>query len=154
MKTYIKGRTVMKTILVCLDFTDITDSVIEEACSFASKTGAALHLVYVSPYRGEHADHVASAEAQTASIALKMTKENQKMESCEARCREQGVSVDGSILSGNVSDAIVKKAKDLEINYIIIGSRTTNAATHVIKGSIGADLLKKLKKPLLLVPHK
>ncbi len=144
----------MKTILVCLDFTDISDSVMEEACSFASKTGAALHLVYVSPYRGEKATHVASAEGQTASISMKMTKENQKMEHFESQCREKGIAVDGSILSGNVSDAITNKAKELEINYIIIGSRTTNAATHVIKGSVGADLLKKLKKPVLLVPHK
>lgn len=143
----------MKTILVCLDFTDISDSVMTEAKTFAQKTGASLHLVYVSPYRGEHASHVASADAQTASISIKMTKENSKMESYIKNCREAGIQTDGDILSGNVSDAITEKAKELDINYVIIGSRTTNAATHVIKGSVGADLLKKLKKPLLLVPH-
>lgn len=143
----------MKTILVCLDFTDISDSVMAEAKSFAQKTGASLHLTYVSPYRGEHSDHVATSDAQTASISIKMTKENSKMESYIRSCKDAGIHADGDILSGNVSDAIVAKAKELEINYIIIGSRTTNAATHVIKGSVGADLLKRLKKPLLLVPH-
>lgn len=143
----------MIVILVCLDFTDISDSVMAEAMSFADKTGAALHLVYVSPYRGEHSSHVASAEAQTASISIKMTKENTRMESYIKACKEAGVQAEGDILSGNVSDAITEKAKALEINYVIIGSRTTNAATHVIKGSVGADLLKKLQKPLLLVPH-
>lgn len=143
----------MKTILVCLDFTEISDSVMAEATSFAEKTGASLHLVYVSPYRGEHASHVASAEAQTASISIKMTKENTRMEFYLKSCRDAGIQAEGDILNGNVSDAITEKAKELEINYVIIGSRTTNAATHVIKGSVGADLLKKLQKPLILVPH-
>lgn len=143
----------MKTILVCLDFTDISDSVLNEAKSFARKTGASLHLVYVSPYRGELSSHVASAEAQTNSLSIKMTKENSKMKSYIKCCLEENIQTSGDILSGNVSDAITSKAKELEINYVIIGSRTTNAATHVIKGSVGADLLKKLQKPLLLVPH-
>lgn len=143
----------MKTILVCLDFTDISDSVMTEAKSFADKTGAALHLVYVSPYRGEQASHVTSAAAQNTSISIKMTKENSRMDSYIKSCKEAGIKTKGDILSGNVSDAITEKAQELEINYVIIGSRTTNAATHIIKGSVGADLLKKLQKPLLLVPH-
>ncbi|MDC7233168.1 MAG: universal stress protein [Spirochaetales bacterium] len=140
----------MKRILVCLDFTEISSSVVEEACSFAVKTGAALKLIYVSPYRGKASSHVVAN--QKDDISLKMIKENKKMEKFEHICKDKGAEVDTSILSGGVSEAICKSAREFDPNFVIIGSHTTNAATHMIKGSVGADLLKKLKIPVLLVP--
>lgn len=140
----------MKKILVCLDFSEISNSVVDEACSFAEKTGAALKLVYVSPYRDHKNTHVVDNQAKETS--LKMIKENQKMKNFENICKERGVEVKSSILSGGIVDAICEKAKEYDPNFLIIGSETTNAAVHMIKGSVGAGLLKKLKLPLLLVP--
>jgi len=140
----------MKKILVCLDFSEISNRVVEEACSFATKTGAALNLVYVSPHRDQNNTHVVENLAKERS--LQMIKENQKMQKFENLCREQEVEVESSILSGGVVDAICGEAGEVDPDFIIIGSETTNAAVHMIKGSVGAGLLKKLKLPLLLVP--
>jgi len=141
----------MNKILVCLDFTDITEAVIEEAIRFAKATEADIELAYVSQVHTEKVTHVVSSENQKR-LSLILTKENKRMESYESDIRKAGVQCDSSILQGNVSDVLAEKAKTIGADYIIIGSRTTNAATHIIKGSVGADLLKKLKKPLLLVP--
>jgi len=140
----------MKKILVCLDLSDISSSVVDEACNFAKKTGAALFLVYVSPYRGHKNTHV--MENQAKETSLKMIKENREMEKYEGICKKRGAEVDSAILEGNVIDAISAKAKEYGPDFIIIGSETTNAAVHVIKGSVGAGLLRKLNLPLLLVP--
>jgi nucleotide-binding universal stress UspA family protein len=142
----------MKKILVCLDFSEISKSVVDEACNFAEKTGAALNLVYVSPYRIEMNTHVVENQAQDTS--MKMIKENREMERFESICRERGVEVDSDILKGNVIEALCAKAKEYEPDFIAIGSETTNAAVHMIKGSVGAGLLKNLKLPLLLIPCK
>lgn len=140
----------MKKILVCLDFSEISNCVIDEACRFAEKTGAALHLVYTSPYRDHKNSHV--VDNQVKETSLKMITENQKMEKYKSICRGRGAVVESSILSGGVVDSICEKAKEYDPNIIIIGSETTNAAVHMIKGSVGAGLLKKLKLPVLLVP--
>lgn len=140
----------MSKILVCLDFSEISNPVVEEACNFARKTGSELNLVYVSPHRGVSNTHVVENMAQETSI--KMIKENQKMEKFESICKEQSVEVESFILSGGVVDAICEKAQEVDPDFVIIGSETSNAAVHMIKGSVGAGLLKKLKLPLLLVP--
>lgn len=140
----------MKKILVCLDLSEISNSVVEGACRFATEIGASIHLVYVSPHRGQMNTHVVENLAKETSII--MIKENQKMEKFESLCKEKGIESDSSILSGNVIDAICDEAKEIDPDFIIIGSETTNAAVHMIKGSVGAGLLKKLKLPLLLIP--
>ncbi len=140
----------MEKILVCLDFSEISNNVVEEACSFAARTGAVLNLVSVSPHRDKNNTHVVENLAKERS--MQMIKENQKMQKFESICKERGVEVKSSILSGGVVDAICDEAGEFDPDFIIIGSETANAAVHVIKGSVGAGLLNKLKLPLLLVP--
>lgn len=143
----------MKKIMVCLDFTDITDRILDEACNFAKAMDASLHLVYVSATKTEKVTHVVSSENQQKISVIKM-KENSKLESLESDCREKGLVCESYLLEGSVNEAIAVKAEELNIDFFIIGSHTTSAATHVIKGSVGAELLKRLHKPVLLVPHK
>ena len=141
----------MKRILVCLDLSSITEDVIDMAIRLGKSTNAAMELAYVSAVHAEQVTHVVSSDNQQR-VSLIMTKENSKMESYAAKVRRAGLECEMDILHGNVSESLISKAKDFKASMIVIGSRTTNAATHVIKGSVGADLLKGLKIPVLLVP--
>jgi len=141
----------MKRILVCLDFTDISDSVVKSAIDFANKLDAELKLVYVSSVHNERVSHVVSSDnKQQLSVAL--MKEHNRMSTYKSQCRQEGVECKAVILSGALSEVLPKEAREYDPAFIIIGSRTTSAANHMIKGSVGADLLKKVKKPVLLVP--
>ena len=141
----------MKRVMVCLDLSDLTDDVIKKAIQIGKSTGAVMEIAYVSSIHTEKVTHVVSSDNQQ-KVAISMQKENNKLNSCAAKIRKAGLECEISLLHGNVSDSLIKRAKDFDADMIIIGSRTTNAATHVIKGSVGADLLKELKIPVLLVP--
>jgi nucleotide-binding universal stress UspA family protein len=141
----------MKRILVCLDLSPITDDVIRWAIRLGKSTNAVMELAYVSAVHAEKVTHVVSSDNQQR-ISLVMRKENSKMDSYTGKVKREGLKCGMSILHGNVSESLIKKAKEFDASMIVIGSRTTNAATHAIKGSVGADLLKGLKIPVLLVP--
>ena len=141
----------MKRILVCLDLSPISDDVIDMAIKLGLSTNAVIELAYVSAAHPEKVTHVVSSDNQK-NLSLIMMKENSKMESFTAKVKKAGLECSMSILHGSVSSSLINKAKEFEASMIIIGSRTTNAATHAIKGSVGADLLKGLKIPVMLVP--
>ncbi len=142
----------MKKIMVCLDFSDITDSVMEAAWNFARDLNASLHLIHVSIYHAEKARHVVNSEHQQ-DISINKLKESRKMESCEISCHQRDIKCTAEILTGNITELLPAKAAELKPDFIMIGSRTTNAATHMIRGSVGADLLKKARIPVLLIPR-
>lgn len=141
----------MKRIMVCLDLSDLTDDVIKKAIQLGKSTEATIALTYVSSLHAERVTHVVSSDNQH-KLSLAMTKENNRLDSCSTTIKKAGLKCETSLLRGNVSESLINKAKEFKADMIVIGSRTTNAATHVIKGSVGADLLKELKIPVLLVP--
>ncbi len=141
----------MKRILVCLDLSPITDDVIRWAIRLGKSTNAVMELAYVSSAHAEKVTHVVSSDNQKR-LSLIMTKENSRMDSYAAKVRKEGLECGMTILHGNVSESLKNRAREFDASMIVIGSRTTNAATHAIKGSVGADLLKSLKIPVLLVP--
>ena len=141
----------MKRILICVDLSSITDDVINWAIRLGKSTNSVMRLAYVSAAHAEKVTHVVSSENQQR-VSLIMQKENSKMDSLTAKIKKEGLECGMNILHGNVSESLIKEAKDFDASMIVIGSRTTNAATHAIKGSVGADMLKALKIPVLLVP--
>ena len=143
----------MKVLMTCIDFSDITESVIDAACDFAKALNRKIILVYVRKHRPEKASHVMTADFNQ-DISRDMIKENNQMANYESRIKETGISYEVAMLTGSPSEALIQKGHELEATLVVIGSRTLSAATHMIKGSIGADLLKKLKVPVILVPDK
>ena len=141
----------MKGILVCLDLSELTDNVVEKAIQLGKSTNAVMEVAYVSPVHTEKVTHVVSSENKQ-HLSLMMQKENIKLDSYATRIKKSGLECHISLLHGNVSDSLIAKARDFKADMVVIGSRTTNAATHMIRGSIGADFLKELKVPVLLVP--
>lgn len=141
----------MKRIMVCLDLSDLTNDVIKKAIQHAKSTNAIIALKYVSSVHAGKVTHVVSSENQQR-LSLAMTKENNQLNFYSSKIKKAGLECETSLLHGKVSESLINKAREFKADMIAIGSRTTNAATHVIKGSVGADLLKELKIPVLLVP--
>ena len=143
----------MSDLMTCIDFSDITESVIDAACEFAAALDRKVILVYVRKHYSEKVSHVTTSD-HNLDISRDMIKENNQMANYESRIKEKGIPYEVAMLTGSPSDALIKKGRELGASLVIIGSRTTSAATHMIKGSVGADLLKKLRVPVVLVPEK
>jgi nucleotide-binding universal stress UspA family protein len=153
---------VMKTILVPVDFSDVTEVLIRAAKTFASSMGSRVVLL-----------HVRHPEVQLGSMPMDQipvtpasiipvppvaasTKEFSLIESWLDTLKEKfsGSSIEVAVMQreGQPVDLILEECEKQEAGMIIIGSHGHGALYNLLLGSVTAGVLKSTKCPVLVVP--
>lgn len=143
----------MKSILVCIDFSPLTDRLVEKAIALAKPLDATLHLVHVPQYRPDVCRYVSLA-TKSPQTGQRYAKARRDLQALAARIRAAGVQVTERILQGPVSIAIAQAVAHTHADMIIMGSHGQGAVHHLVVGSVAEGVLKRVHKPVLLVPAK
>ncbi len=147
----------MKTLLVPLDFSETTDTVIQQAVELAGLLPAKIILLHiVEPVAtyvpvGGSMDVIAAAppmidmDAETNSQA-------QRLEELSAPLRAKGIEVEPVWLVGMAVDDIVEQAELRKADFIVMGSHGHGALYHLFSGSVVNGVLQHTKVPVLVIP--
>ena len=121
-------------ILVPVDFTELSDKVIEQSAMIAKKAGADLVLL-----------HITDKESEIASDSVKLRSK------AESSTSKYHVSCEGKVRRGTIYKDIQAEAEESEYMMAVIG-------THGVRGLkqklLGSDILKVISKvpvPVLVV---
>jgi nucleotide-binding universal stress UspA family protein len=68
--------------------------------------------------------------------------------------REAGYRCSASLYEGEIVEAILLKARDMEADLIIVGSRNKGTLQRFILGSVSNGVLKRALCPVMVVPGK
>jgi nucleotide-binding universal stress UspA family protein len=142
----------MQTILAPIDFSDASDAVIAESIKLARAFAARLVVVHVHPFplRGPGPD------AGTERAALLFEAEERAVDQNLAALEQQMVTQYGVFetrrLTGPAAEQIVKLARDLPANYLVIGSHGHGAIYELLIGSTARELIKLSPCPVLVIP--
>jgi nucleotide-binding universal stress UspA family protein len=132
----------MKTILVPLDFSEATDSIIEVGREFAKMANARIVLTHVlAVVANEVSSFVEEPESATGQLR-----------DLELALRSEGFEVETSQLRGPPAASILAEADRVEADYIVIGSHGHGAIYDVLIGSTASQILKRAFCPVLIVP--
>lgn len=138
-----------KNILVPIDLSEVSESVVAEACLLAQKTGADLHLLHVYFIPVESVglaqavseryvrEFVADARAQLEALLAKHCLTPTKRE----------VLVE----SGDPRDVIVSKAAELHADLIVMGTHRRRGLTRVLLGSVAESVIRTAPCSVLVV---
>lgn len=147
----------MKTLLVPLDFSETTDTVIQQAVELAGLLPAKIILLHiVEPVAtyvpvGGSMDVIAAAppmidmDAETNSQA-------QRLEELSAPLRAKGIEVEPVWLVGMAVDDIVEQAELRKADFIVMGSHGHGALYHLFSGSVVNGVLHHTKIPVIVIP--
>jgi len=136
-----------KRILVATDFSEGSDEALLRAIDLAKQTGASLEIVYVIELDVEqfplglydtHRDlgaYVDRELGRRAEIA-----------------RRVGVVCHTSTAEGNAATEIVKRARDVEADVIVVGTHGRKGLVHVLLGSVAERVVHRATCPVLTVP--
>ena len=129
----------IRRILCPTDFSDTSAHAVDHAVAFASycKAGiTALHVVgLIEPWvEGE----VETLRNQTAAFF--------------APARAKGIAVDVLVESDQPVHGILKRARDLPADLIVMGTHGTSGFEHLVLGSVAEKVLRKAPCPVLTVP--
>ena len=156
-------KNTMKKVLIALDFDPTAQKVAEVGYSFARSLGAEVILthVIVDPI------YYSSVESfpligYTGSLITPL-----QIPDVEETKKESGLfldkiklhlgdeSIQTLIEEGDFADLIIKKAEELKVDTIVLGSHSRRWLEDIIMGSVTEDVLRHSTIPLFIIPtHK
>jgi nucleotide-binding universal stress UspA family protein len=142
----------MKTILVPIDFSPVTKTVVDEATSLAQSCKGKIVLLYVvqppvlvAEYGGVIEDVVPLIEAAEKAATQLLAQWGDYLK--ESELPTKTVKIEGF-----PSKAIVEQAKALGADYVVMGSHGHTAFYDLLIGSTTSGVLKKAPCPVVVVP--
>lgn len=145
----------MKTILVPVDFSNVTEAVIETAKQFGRAFGSRivlLHVVELNLPPIEFSTGIAVPVSTSPDVPLQSDVEWAREKLGKEKDRFAGTTLDVTmrVAEGEVLSIILEESRIADL--IIIGSHGHGALYNLLAGSITSGVLKSAKIPVLVVP--
>ena len=141
----------MKTILVPVDFSKITEAVVEEAASLArSLDGRIVLLTVVQPpvITTEYAGMIDIAELTAAGEK----NAQRQLDELEEKLKNDFLKVTGVQVTGSPVAHIIEQADACDADYVVMGSHGHTAFYDLLVGSTTHGVLKRAQCPVVIVP--
>ena len=143
----------MKTIIALVDFSDVTERVVEQASLHARTYGARLVLVHVVPSEPAVVEFgIASPTLLQPPSERRIEQDHQQLMNLRDSLANAGVQVSAQQLEQADVSKVLEVCHQLEADLIVIGTHCHSTMYQFFIGSYSADVLKRAKCPVLVVP--
>ncbi|MCC5953461.1 MAG: universal stress protein [Acidimicrobiia bacterium] len=141
-------------ILVCVDFSDLTESVIDVASSLARRTDDELLLVHVAAEEpelvGYDRDPIGAFTPDDRAKVL--AAEHRQLSEMAERLRASGLRAEPLLVMGPTVDTVVAQADRTDAQWIVVGRHGKGALASLLLGSTSEGLLRAASCPVVVVP--
>ena len=153
----------MKKILIALDFNPTAQKVAEVGYSLAKSLGAEvvlLHVLVDPLYYSAIENFPIAGYSGTLITPLQIpdveeTKKESGLFLDKIKLHLGDESIQTFIEEGDFADLIIKKAEELKVDTIVLGSHSRRWLEDIIMGSVTEDVLRHSTIPLFIIPtHK
>ena len=144
----------MENILVAVDFSEMTDVLVDKAVEQAKAFDARVWLVHAVIPVAELVgyDLGVMVESDTMHEGAKQL-ESKMLQDQLDKVRANGVAASGLLLEGSASKSVLHEAERIGADLIVIGSHQHGPLYNMIIGSDFSKVLQQTKIPLLVVPE-
>jgi nucleotide-binding universal stress UspA family protein len=143
-----------KRLLVCVDFSEVTDAVVAQAQSLATLTDATVRVLHVAAPDPDFVGFEAGPDTVRHQVALSLREEHAKLERIAERLRSEGIAATPMMVQGSTVATILAQARRFEADLIVLGSHGHGALFHLIAGSVTEGVLREGGFSVLVVPAK
>lgn len=143
----------MKTFLVPVDFSPVTEKVIDSAMAFARAFNGKVRLVHIV-----QAPIVATAEyalpAEVVHEAVTASRDNARknMATYTSSFKQAGIECSSEILVGAPVPLIREEAVQSGADFVIMGSHGHGKLYDLLVGSTASGIIKKTKCGVIIIP--
>ncbi|HCO19865.1 MAG: universal stress protein [Cloacibacterium normanense] len=142
----------MKNIILPIDFSDTTDTLVEGAVDFSKEIAGKIFLIHVAPADIGFAIGDMGFQYFPEIEKSEISEELAELNEIEKRIKAKGVACEHLLKQGIAAEIILDYAKDKKANYIVMGSHGRSGIYDVFVGSLTKDITKKSPIPVLVVP--
>jgi nucleotide-binding universal stress UspA family protein len=140
----------VKTILVPVDFSNVSVKVVETASSLADAFDSRVILVHVTEPEPEFVGYDPGPLSVRVIVAADIGAERRRLDALKEKFGARDVLA--LHVQGSTPDEIIELARDHSADLIVIGSHGHGALYHLFVGSVTTAILKDAPCPVLVVP--
>lgn len=142
----------MRQIIAAIDFSPVSDEVINHAVKIAQAFSAPLVLLHVASTDMGFVGLEAGPKSVRNGIAHELRHEHRELQQKAKDLRDQGIDATALLVEGPTVDMILKKVEHLNADLLVLGSHGHGEIHHILVGSISEGVLHKAVIPILIVP--
>lgn len=142
----------MSTILVPVDFSDVTASVVATARRCATAFGSRLVLLNVAEPEPDFVGFEAGPPTVRVNVARDFRVEHQRLDALKAECAAAGGEVVALHIQGPIVEKILHEAATQQAELIVIGSHGHGALYDLLVGGVTHGVIKAARCPVVVVP--
>ena len=144
----------MKTILVPVDFSDVTPQVLSVASSMAAAFRCRLVVIYVAEPEPDFVGFEPGPPSLRISMPRDLKTERQRLETMKDRLIAEGRDAIAFTMQGSAIDKILREARDQHAGLIVMGSHGHGALFELLIGSVTQGVMRGAHCPVVIVPSK
>lgn len=141
----------MKTILAPIDFSPVTEKVVDESLQLARVFEARLVLLHVVEPPSRARDALPAGKLSAELLLAAKQAAQAKLEEFKKSLLRRYPRVEVLRLTGDPVDCVLDEAKKLPAAYLVIGSHGHGAVFDLLVGSVAHSVLMKAPCPVLIV---
>jgi nucleotide-binding universal stress UspA family protein len=141
-----------QTILVPVDFSDVTAKVVQTAGEMAKAFRSKAVLLHVSEPDPDFVGFEPGPPSVRTVVARDFKAEHQKLSEWKAVLAGMGVETTALHIQGPLADKVLLEADAQGAGLIVMGSHGHGALYNLLVGSVTSGVLKGAKCPVLVVP--
>jgi nucleotide-binding universal stress UspA family protein len=143
----------MKTIVALIDYSDLTNRIIDQAVQVTKAFHGKLILLHVVPEQPAVVElGLASPTVMQPASEGKVEKDYNKLLDLRDSLTNSGVNVLVQQLEQGGVKQVIEQCRSLETDLIVMGSHHHSALYNLLVGTFTSDLLKRAPCPVLVVP--
>lgn len=138
------------TLLVPIDFSDVTPRVLDAAKNLAGAFQSRVVLLHISEPEPDFVGFEPGPVSVRASVAKEFHAEHKQLE--DAKAAFTGIEVTALHIQGPTVEKILSEADRQGADMIVLGSHGHGALHNLLTGSVAGGVLKSAPCPVLVVP--
>ena len=139
-------------ILAAIDFSDVTERVVDTLKQMAATFPAHVWILHVAPPDPAFVGYEAGPQAVRDQVAVEHHERHRQLQQLADRLRSAGVDATALLVQGPTVAKILAEAERLQAALIVLGSHGQGALYDLLVGSVSEGVVRASKVPVLLVP--
>lgn len=142
----------MKTFLVPVDFSAVSEEIIAAALDFARAFGGKVVLLHVIQPPIITSEYAVPAEALQQAILAGEQAHNTRLTAISARFQAAGIRAEAIVRKGSPVQLILDEAGRVAADFIIMGSHGHGRIYDLLVGSTASGVLKDTSCGVIIMP--
>ena len=142
------------SLLVAVDLSESSRTVIDHARSLAAAYPGKIWLVHVAPPEPDFLGYRVGPQSVRDGVAQHVHEDHRQLQHWAEDLRSSGLDCTALLVQGPFASTILSEADRLAVQVIVVGSHGQGAAHRLFVGSTSEGILRGATVPVFVVPYR